>query len=157
MSDKSEVPADPLAADTSEQRRTSHVAVLLVDDDDVMRTIEADILTALGYDVLQAADGDAALEILNNGSPIDVLLTDVVMTGIRGPDLARRARALHPILPIVFISGYADLTGIVGDGLPYRLIKKPFRPVDLFRQIEAARAEAQPSAARSPAGSAGGF
>ena len=64
--------------------------VLVVDDDPAVRST-ADILTGLGYNVLQAANGDAALEILNTRNPIDLLLTDVVMTGMNGPDLARRA------------------------------------------------------------------
>jgi CheY-like chemotaxis protein len=114
---------------------------LVVDDDDAVRLTTAEILTGLGYAVVQAASGHAALEILGQNSMIDVLLTDVVMTGMSGPDLARQAKAARPNLPIVFITGYADPAGIGGDGRASRLIRKPFRPQDLRRQLEAALAE----------------
>jgi CheY-like chemotaxis protein len=130
--------ADARSTEPSEQRRISRAVVLVVDDDEAVRATTADILTSLGYDVLQAASGDAALAVLINGSVIDVLLTDVVMTGMSGPELARRARALQPLMPIVFISGYADLAGSEGDQRLHQLVRKPFRPADLRAQIEAA-------------------
>ena len=132
------VPAEPGTADISEQWRASRAVVLIVDDDPAVRSITADILNGLGYDVVQAANGDAALEILNTGSRIDLLLTDVVMTGISGPELARRVRVLQPRIPIVFISGYADLAGRSGDEFLHQLVRKPFRPAELRAQIEAA-------------------
>jgi FixJ family two-component response regulator len=75
------------------------------------------------------------------------LLTDVVMTGTSGLELAREAGRLRPRLPIVLISGYADPAGGDGPIEPHRMVSKPFRPVDLQQQIEAALA-----AARAPAG-----
>jgi signal transduction histidine kinase/ActR/RegA family two-component response regulator len=140
--------AEPAGApfDDTLQQRTSDAVVLVVDDDDAVRLTTAEILTSLGYAVVQAASGQAALGLLDQSGIIDVLLTDVVMTGMSGPDLARRARAAHPLLPIVFISGYADPAGIAGDGRSYRLVRKPFKPSDLRRQVEAALAEARISA-----------
>ena len=135
----------PRAAEPIEQR-TSHAVVLAVDDDAAVRHTTADILKGLGYSVLEAASGDAALELLNQDGMIDVLLTDVVMTGMSGPELARRARLAQPRLPVVFISGYADPTGTADDALLHPLVRKPFRPSDLRRQIEAALTE-QPAAA----------
>jgi signal transduction histidine kinase len=123
------------------QQGTSQALVLAVDDDDAVRTTTADILKGLGYSVVQAASGEAALELLDQHGMIDVLLTDVVMPGMSGAELARRARTSHPRLPIVFISGYADPEGIAGDTLLHRLVRKPFRPSDLRRQVEAAIAE----------------
>jgi signal transduction histidine kinase len=123
------------------EQRTSHAVVLAVDDDAAVRHTTADILTGLGYSVLQAASGEAALELLHQDGMIDLLLTDVVMTGMSGPELARRARRSQPRLPIVFISGYADPAGIAEDGQLHRLVRKPFRPADLRRQIESALAE----------------
>jgi signal transduction histidine kinase len=133
-------PAEPAAA------RASQAVVLVVDDDDAVRGTTADILKGLGYGVLQAASGEAALELLDHGAQIDVLLTDVIMSSISGPELARRARALRPLLPIVFISGYADPNGVVGGGVLHRLVRKPFRPAQLRAQIEAALADARASA-----------
>jgi signal transduction histidine kinase/CheY-like chemotaxis protein len=145
----SQAEASAIRLDETVEQRTSDAVVLVVDDDDAVRLTTAEILTGLGYVVVQAASGHAALVLLDENSMIDVLLTDVVMTGMSGPDLARQARAAYPDLPIVFISGYADPGGIGGDGRAYRLIRKPFRPLDLRRQIEAAMAETW-----TPAGSA---
>ncbi|MGC2199482.1 MAG: ATP-binding protein, partial [Stellaceae bacterium] len=123
------------------EQTTSRAVVLAVDDDDAVRTTTADILKGLGYGVLQASDGEAALELLHQDGMIDLLLTDVVMTGMSGPELARRARLLHPALSIVFISGYADPAGSAEDARLQPLVRKPFRPAELRRQIEAALAE----------------
>jgi CheY-like chemotaxis protein len=109
--------------------------VLVVDDDDAVRTTTADVLIGLGYTVWQAMDGPAALEVLGGGETIDVMLTDVVMPGMSGPELARRVRALWPGLPIIFISGYAEPDGL-GDGSLGRLVRKPFRTAQLQEQIE---------------------
>jgi CheY-like chemotaxis protein len=127
-------------ADAAEQG-TTRAVVLAVDDDDAVRSTIVDILKGLGYSVLQAPSGEAALELLDQDGMIDVLLTDVVMTGMSGPELARRARLSQPRLPIVFISGYADPAGITEDGLFHPLVRKPFRPSDLRRQIEGVLAE----------------
>lgn len=124
-------------AKTFAPAKTSPAVVLLVDDDDFMREITTDLLIGLGYEVLQAANGDAALKELNNGGIIDILLTDLVMNGMNGRELAHQARALHPMIPILFISGYADLAD-AADQHQYQLIKKPFRPGDLRAHIEAA-------------------
>jgi CheY-like chemotaxis protein len=126
-------------AEPSEQR-TSHAVVLAVDDDAAVRSTTADILKDLGYSVLQADSGEAALELLEEEGMIDVLLTDVVMTGMSGPELVRRARQSQPRLPVVFISGYADPAGTTPEGLLQPLVRKPFRPAELRRQIEAALA-----------------
>jgi CheY-like chemotaxis protein len=96
--------------------------------------------------VVQAASGEAALELLHQDGMIDVLLTDVVMPGMSGAELARRARSSHPRLPIVFISGYADPEGVAGDTLLHPLVRKPFRPFELRRQVEAALAELRAAA-----------
>jgi DNA-binding response OmpR family regulator len=125
-------------AKTFAHARTSPAVVLVVDDDDFVREITADVLIGLGYEVLQAANGDAAVKELNNGGIIDVLLTDLVMNGMNGRELAHRARALHPTIPIVFISGCADLVDAAADQHQYQLIKKPFRIGDLRAHIEAA-------------------
>jgi signal transduction histidine kinase len=123
--------------------RASAATVLIVDDDDAVRTTTADILEDLGYSVLQAATADAALELLEGNGAIDLLLTDVVMPGISGPALARRARASRALLPVVFISGYADPEGIASEEPLGRLVRKPFRTSDLRQQIEEALEEAR--------------
>jgi len=129
------------------EQGTSKALVLAVDDDAAVRNTTADVLKGLGYSVLQAPSGEAALDLLKQDGMIDVLLTDVVMTGMSGPELARRARSSHPRLPIIFISGYADPEGIAGDVILHPLVRKPFRPSDLRRQIEAALARSRAPAA----------
>jgi signal transduction histidine kinase len=124
----------PVIADGA---RNGSAAVLLVDDDEAVRTTTADVLVGLGYAVQQAADGPAALELLNHAVTVDVVLTDVVMPGMSGPELARRVLAVRPRVPIIFISGYAEPEGLAGESLG-RLVRKPFRAAELQEQIEEA-------------------
>jgi signal transduction histidine kinase len=135
-------PASARSEDGAEAK-TSDAVVLVVDDDVAVLSTTTEVLKDLGYSVQQADGGASALELLAHEPRIDVLLTDVVMTPISGPELARQVAESHPSLPIIFISGYAAPAGIAGDGHPYRLIRKPFLPVDLRRHIEAALAEAR--------------
>ncbi len=115
--------------------------ILLVDDDEAVRSTTGMILETMGYTVREAESGEVALAALRSGPPIDLLLTDVAMPGMNGPELARRVRALRPMLPIVFFSGYADPESVAGDTIRQRIVRKPFRAVDLAAQIEAALAE----------------
>ena len=117
--------------------RSGSATVLVVDDDEAVRKTTVDVLGGLGYTVLEAADGASALALLARGGRVDALLTDVVMPGMSGPELARRVRASWPNLPVIFISGYADPEGVAGEELG-RLVRKPFRAADLQRQIETA-------------------
>jgi CheY-like chemotaxis protein len=119
------------------QARSGSANVLLVDDDDAVRITTSDLLSGLGYTVQEAADGAAALELLDGGAAIDVMVTDVVMPGMSGPELARRVRAMRPGLPIVFISGYSESDGLA-EGSLGRLVRKPFRAAQLQEQIEEA-------------------
>ncbi|MGH7155499.1 MAG: response regulator, partial [Acetobacteraceae bacterium] len=119
--------------------------VLVVDDDHAVRTTTASLLAELGYRVLEAGSGAEALDELENGDPADVLLTDVVMPGMTGPELARRARMLHPHLPIVFISGYSDPDALLGAEGFVHLVRKPARPEDLVEKLELALSEAAAS------------
>jgi len=120
-----------------------HVAtVLLVDDDEAVRSTTAMILQTMGYAVLESATGRAALDLLAADPTIGVLLTDVVMPGMNGAELARHARAARPDLPVVFCSGYADPDAVAGDAIVQRIVRKPFRAGELAAQIEAALSEA---------------
>jgi CheY-like chemotaxis protein len=112
--------------------------VLVVDDDPAVRETTAALLGELGYDVYEAASGEEALEALACEPPIDVMLTDVVMPVMTGPELARRARASYPGLPVVFISGYSDPEALVGAGEFANLVRKPARPDVLVQAIEGA-------------------
>ena len=123
--------------------KPGEAVVLVVDDDSAVLSTTAAILKNIGYSVLQAESGTAALALLDSNQSIDLLLTDVVMAPISGPELARRVEELYPYLPIIFISGYSAPAGLISDTDGHRLIRKPFTPGELRRRIEAALAEAR--------------
>ena len=80
-----------------------------------MRLCTADVLVDLGYDVIEAASGEQALRLLDEGPAPDVLVTDYLMPGMSGADLAQAVRARKPGLPILIVSGYANPDGIAPD------------------------------------------
>lgn len=83
--------------------------VLIVDDDDKVLDVAAIVLASLGFQVIPAANGDAALEIIKYYRGIDLLMTDIVMPGsLDGWELARRAKQLRPELGVVYTTGFAD-------------------------------------------------
>jgi PAS domain S-box-containing protein len=105
---------------------------LLVDDEELVRASTAHMLSELGYSVIEATSADEALKLANAGSHFDLLLTDYLMPGANGADLARAVRSLRPELPVLIISGYADADGIDPD-LPR--LTKPFRQDELAAKI----------------------
>jgi DNA-binding response OmpR family regulator len=107
-----------------------HETILLVEDEDGLREAATEYLTARGYSVISARDGEEAINIAGHlTSKIDLLLTDVVMPGlVSGPELARRLVEVRPDLRVLYMSGYTDST-IVQQGLadPARqFMQKPF-------------------------------
>jgi two-component system, cell cycle sensor histidine kinase and response regulator CckA len=111
--------------------------VLLCDDEDSVRRILSDVLQMAGYRVLEARDGMQALEVARAyQGQIDILVTDVVMPRLEGPELARRLRATNPTLAILFISGWAESASaremVVSEG---EFLAKPFLPGDLVRSV----------------------
>ncbi|SFU76229.1 hybrid sensor histidine kinase/response regulator [Pseudoduganella namucuonensis] len=124
------------------ERRTGPVTggsetILVVEDDGGVRSVVLDMLSGLGYRVLQAADGEAALRILEREA-IELLFTDVVMPGrLSSPDLARAARALQPDIAVLFTSGYPQ-NAIVHEGrldAGLELLSKPYRRDELARKL----------------------
>ena len=100
---------------------------LVVDDDDLVRFVTAELMQELGFEVLQADRGRLALEILGGRNDIALLLTDCRMPLMSGQELARSAAALYPSLKIVFVSGFTqELMGLDRPFLP-----KPFSQVEL--------------------------
>ncbi|WP_374666259.1 PAS domain S-box protein [Ramlibacter sp.] len=122
-------------------------AVLLVEDDDLVREYATDQLRALGYRVTAAADGAQALALLATGITVDLLFTDVIMPGMSGPQLAEAARELHPGLPVLYASGYTgDALARHGELAPdVLLLLKPYRARELARALR--RALRPPAAA----------
>jgi len=103
--------------------------ILVVDDEESLRTVVSDLLTQLGYRVLSATSGPEALALAaQHSGKIDLLLTDVVMDPISGPELAETLARTRPGMKVVFISGYATTT-LAPDGnlKPGTiLVNKPF-------------------------------
>jgi CheY-like chemotaxis protein len=112
----------------------SHVVVC--DDDDMVRDVIALILRNAGYVPHAFQDADAALAALENGTPCDLLVTDVLMPGPTGPELAATLRTRDPELPVLFISGYTE--DAIDEQLPGMLLHKPFRSDQLVRAVRAA-------------------
>jgi len=121
-------------------------SILVVEDDDLVRRYAGDQLKALGYEVRTASNGPEALSVLEQGAPVDVLLTDIVMPGgMNGKDLADAARAMREDLQVVFMSGYTE-NAIVHHGRldpGVRLLSKPFRRQELARKVREALAESR--------------
>jgi len=112
--------------------------VLLVEDDDVVRRFGERALTISGYAVLTAADGTQALQALErHGQPVDLLLTDVVMPGMSGRQLAQEVARRKMARRTLFISGYTDEAlgrhGILQPGLAF--LNKPFSHAALAHKI----------------------
>lgn len=115
--------------------------VLLVEDDDMVRMYAEDLLSGLGYDVATAANGPAALEIIEQGADVDLLFTDIVMPGgMNGRELADQARALRPGLRVLYTSGYTE-NAVVHHGrldAGVNLVSKPYRRAELAARVRAA-------------------
>jgi two-component system, cell cycle sensor histidine kinase and response regulator CckA len=114
-------------------------AVLLVEDEDGVRRVASRILSRHGFRVIEARSGGEALTRLDDG-PIDLVITDVVMPGMSGRELAAQLQRLHPRLPVVFMSGYSDRQGIRDD--VSMVLSKPFTEETLLARVheELARA-----------------
>jgi CheY-like chemotaxis protein len=113
-------------------------AVLLVDDEELVRTGIAAMLADLGFAVVEAASADEALAILDAGLKADLLVTDHLIPRMTGTELARNALARRPGMKAIIVSGYADVDDIAPD-LPR--LSKPFRQ-DEFAQMIAAQGPA---------------
>jgi DNA-binding response OmpR family regulator len=116
-------------------RSSSGEVVLLVEDNEDVRNYSAMILSELGYQVLQAADADAGLVVLQTDQRIDLLFTDVVLPGKNGKVLADAAAQIRPKLKVLFTTGYSR-NAIVHHGrldAGVQLISKPFT----FEQLAA--------------------
>ncbi|TAJ85392.1 PAS domain S-box protein [Reyranella sp.] len=105
---------------------------LLVDDEELVRLSTADMLSDLGYRVIEAASADEALSVIGNGAHVDLVVTDHLMPGMTGTDLARAVHCHRPELPVLIVSAYAEVEGVAPD-LPR--LTKPFRKEELAVSI----------------------
>lgn len=112
--------------------------VLIVEDSPALRELFRHSLKASGYTVLEAGTGDEALQIVNqHAGPIHILVTDVIMPGMGGRELAARFKEKRPQSRVLYVSGYPDETiarrGVIDSGVT--LLLKPFGPVEFIRKV----------------------
>jgi signal transduction histidine kinase len=110
--------------------------ILVVEDEARVRKFICDVLGARGYKVLEAARGEEAIRLAAaHSGPIDLILVDVVMPGMSGPEVVRAIHAARPNVPVLYVSGYTEET-IVHHGIPgSQFLAKPFLPRTLSRKV----------------------
>jgi CheY-like chemotaxis protein len=113
--------------------------ILLVDDDEAIRRVAERSLVSYGYTVVVARDGVEALTQAHDMPRIDLLLSDVVMPQLSGPQVAERLRARHPTMRVVFMTGWVnEATMKLELDADVTLLRKPFTPVALALTIRSA-------------------
>ena len=110
--------------------------ILLAEDDDSLRGFLARALERAGHEVTACADGEEAVTFLDE--PWDLLLTDIVMPGLDGIEVARRAAARHPQLRIMFITGFAAVALAAGSHAPAgaKVLSKPIHLREIVTEVE---------------------
>jgi two-component system NtrC family sensor kinase len=133
-----ETPPDAAQSVSSEIKRGNREVILIVEDDAAVRNYVLELLLELNYDARAAEGGEAAAAILNDeGQKIDLLLTDVVMPGMNGRQVAELAMAKRPGLRVLYMTGYSR-DAIVHQGrldAGVSLIQKPLTELDLSIRI----------------------
>ena len=128
----------PAPSKKREEIPSGSETVLLVEDEDAVRLLTANVLRTLGYHVLEATDGDEAVRIAQSSTkPIDLMITDVVMPHLGGREAVERIRATRPSLRVLFVSGYTD-DAIVRHGVSQAempFLHKPFTPPALAKKV----------------------
>jgi CheY-like chemotaxis protein len=131
-----EIPPAPATA--AGGSRSGQGTILLVEDQETVRGLVSRVLRSAGYSVIQAGNGTQALALADSeGSAIDLLVTDMVMPGMSGRELAARLTARREGLRVLFISGYAP-HAIPGEGVPdsgVAFLQKPFSPAQITARV----------------------
>jgi CheY-like chemotaxis protein len=111
----------------------------VVEDEDIVRGLVNDVLSDLGLTVIEAATGQAGLDILSSKQQVDLLITDIGLPGLNGRQMADAARLLRPNLKILFMTGYAEIavsaTNVLEQGMA--MITKPFTISALADRVRA--------------------
>jgi CheY-like chemotaxis protein len=124
---------DGLSTNQAEKRGSGRL--VLIDDDEDLRSVVSSALHALGYEVTAAPDGPTGLKALGSERP-DALIVDFAMPGMNGAEVAKMAREIWPELPVVLASGYADTDAIErAIGKDAKLLRKPFRMDELLDAV----------------------
>jgi len=128
--------------DTSkaELAKGSGQTVLVVEDNPKVRRLSVERISDLGYETLEAANGDIALDLLKSGARVDLVFSDLVMPGaLSGYDLAAKVDEQFPAIKVLLTSGYASdvVTGRLGGSSDYDVLHKPYRQAELARRLQA--------------------
>jgi two-component system, cell cycle sensor histidine kinase and response regulator CckA len=112
--------------------------ILVAEDEDGVRSLTREVLEKYGYTVLEAANGEEALKVAEaHDGPLDLLLSDVVMPRMGGPELAQALLAKRPSVKVLYMSGYTDhpmvRRGVVNAGVAF--LQKPFTPTVLVSRV----------------------
>lgn len=112
--------------------------MLVLEDEDVVRSIVVEVLEDLGLQAIEAASGPEGLEILRSLQVVDLLVTDIGLPGLNGRQVAEAARLLRPDLKILFMTGYADTASMANGCLApgMEMITKPFAIDSLGQRIK---------------------
>ena len=124
----------PIRMDSSSAGPPSRL--LIVDDDDAVRGVTTELVRGLGHEVVEAASGDAALEILRRGPGFHLMVVDLAMPNMHGAVFAVRAREIAPTTPVLFVTGYSEAIWapeVPGD----ELLKKPFTQTEIAAKLRA--------------------
>lgn len=144
--------SDPGSRDDEPGRGTE--TVLLVEDDKGVRAVIRRALTRFGYSVLTAAGGEEALTLASeHAGPIHLLLTDIMMPGMNGVEVANEVLRVRPDIRVFYMSGYADQElvrqGLLKSGT--RFLQKPFTPQELAGRVREILSGAREEGASGPA------
>jgi two-component system cell cycle sensor histidine kinase/response regulator CckA len=114
-------------------------AVLIVEDEEAVRELAAEFMKSAGYTVLTAKDGRDAMAVAKTSGPIRVLVTDIVMPNMRGPELAKLLKATRKDLKVVYMSGYLEFYTADGEFLEgSHFLQKPFSRDTLVNKVDEA-------------------
>ena len=128
----------PVKAKPDNLKQTGTGTILIVEDDDQVRALASAALRARGYKVFSAENGEQALKVADSlETPLDILITDVIMPKMGGPELVGKMTPLYPGMRVLYISGYTENaiipTGMVPAGI--QLLPKPFTPNMLTQKV----------------------
>jgi two-component system, cell cycle sensor histidine kinase and response regulator CckA len=117
---------------------TGHGSILLVEDEEGLRALNARGLTSRGYTVLEAGNGVEAIEVLERGENVDLVVSDVVMPEMDGPTLLKELRRRNPGVKVIFVSGYAEeaFSKNLPDEEKYEFLAKPFTLKQLVSKVK---------------------
>jgi len=135
---QTERPATAPTAPPLRARPGGHERVLIIEDADPVRALAATVLQRSGYEVLDVASGEAAERLFaDDGFEVDLVLSDIVLKGMSGPQFAERLRARRPATRVLFMSGYADDTVLAFGAVDVNrsFLQKPFTPESLASKV----------------------